>query len=101
MAETKTIFEKETSTDFSGFYGKTRTNFNAAKRIAGIKDLVMIGGTEQERIVLEKSQNKLASFELRVISGGFFFDIDIMTLVTSTPKKIAEYITLKVKEVSP
>ena len=100
MTQTKMVFEQETCTDFSRFYKEARNNFIEARSIAGIKNLVLIGDKGKERITLEKSQTKLAPFELRLVGVDFFFDVDIMTLVTSTPKEIAEYITLKIKEVS-
>jgi hypothetical protein len=42
----------------------------------------------------------LNEYQVRIYTESHFCDVDTMFFATSTPEKIAEYIALKLKEVS-
>jgi hypothetical protein len=42
----------------------------------------------------------LNEYQVRIYTESHFCDVDTMFFATSTPEKIAEYIALKIKEVS-
>lgn len=76
---------------------KARENFNKCFDLLNIPHLQMAGDDPFDRMQL----NNLSENQVRIYTESHFCDIDMMFFANSTPERIAEYITLKIKEVSP
>jgi hypothetical protein len=75
---------------------KARENFNKCFDILNIPHLQMAGDDPLDRMQL----TNLNEYQVRIYTESHFCDVDTMFFATSTPEKIAEYIALKIKEVS-
>ena len=74
---------------------KARENYNKCFVILNIPHLQLAGDDPFDRMQLKSLQDN----QVRIYTETHFFDVDTFFLATSIPEKIAEYITMKIKEI--